>query len=208
VSLVVACQQSGFQYWCADRTLVRVDGSMRRVVARDHRKIHSLPGRPVVLGLSGSAYDAGLILGLVKRSASGKRALVDFLALVQSAVLSVNVCSAEFGREHRLDQHLTGAVVGGMWDGEWFLRVVAPDGTEVPMMRFAAIGMAAPALDAGTLEALAGASGPFEVQAVLDRAVRTALEDEAGQLDRLVVAAGGVSPAAVSDRSRVTSSMG
>lgn len=205
---MAACQQPGFQYWCADRTLVRVDGSTRHVVARDHRKIHPLPGLSVVLGLSGSAYDADHILGMVTRGIGSVRAWPDFLEHVRSAVLGVNLCSAEFGRERGLAQHLTGALVGGVWDDEWFLRVVEPDGTDTPMPRFAAIGMAATALDAGTWASLADAREPCEVQAALDPAVRTALGDDAAALDRLVVVAGGVSSGTPSDRAHAPSSGG
>ena len=199
MSLVAAYQLPGHQYWCADRTLVRWCGPTRRVVARDHRKLHPLPDRPVVLGLSGSAYDADHILGIVTRAVDAVSALVDFMAMVRAAVRDVNACSAEFARERGLAQHLTGALVGGTWDGTWFLHVIPPDGADVRMTRYGAIGMASARLRAEMWEALEGATVPSQVEDALDAGVRGALGEEGAVLDRLVVDPFGVSPWSASD---------
>ncbi len=192
MSLVFACQLPKCQYWCADRVLVRAEEGATRVVRRDHQKIHALDGRPVVVGLSGSAYDAEHILRLIERRLDGVEACAAFLGLVRTAVRDVNEYSRDFARQEQLATYFTGAVVGGCWDGRWFLRVITPDGNELAMQRFAAIGAEASRIGESLGKTLDEPAPKSEIAARIDACACAVLGANAGSLDRLLVDADGV----------------
>ena len=140
MSLVVASNCDGCQYWCGDRILVDTRVEPFAVVSIDYQKIRRIPGVQVLVGLSGSSYDTDLIWeGII--AAGPVNSVGNLLSVCSSVVREVNNCSFAFGASHSLPIYHTGLIVGGYIDAQRFLSVVQPGGDVLAMSVFAAIGV-------------------------------------------------------------------
>lgn len=155
----------------------------------------ALPERPVILGFSGTAYDAQVMMETISASNLAGASLDDFYSLVRDVVVDVNRIAASFARERGLDAYQTGLVVGGFWNERRFLTVAPPDGHLRHMTTFAAIGFDSVGID----EVIGGSAsadlGCAPVREAIDGwfATRCAGDvPEAEELDRYLVAPTGV----------------
>lgn len=139
MSLVVACNCRGCQYWCGDRILVDAEAEPPIVVATDYKKVRRTPGMQALIGISGSAYDADLIWQAIVSNISAS-SVESLLSLCSSVVREVNQYSSSFAASRSIPVYRTGLIVGGYNDNRRFLTVIEPDGDVVSMSVFAAIG--------------------------------------------------------------------
>lgn len=195
MSVVVARNCARAQFWCADRRLVQEHGDQWEVVSHDHRKVMALPGRPVILGFSGTAYDAQVMMETISATNLGGASLDDFHGLVREIVVHVNWIAASFARQRRLKIYETGLVVGGFWNERRFLTVAPPDGHLRHMRTFAAIGYDAVGIDEAIAEATAADLACEKVRALIDGWFTTRCAGDAlacNRLDRYLVIPTGV----------------
>lgn len=194
MSLIVACNCCGCQYWCGDRILRKWSEGISTVVSRNYRKIRQFPGIPVVVGLSGSAYDADLLWTTLS-ALKGLSSKEDLLEIVRTAVKQINQCSAEFAIANRLNIHETGILIGGYWGDDRFLSVIDPNGRLLEMSAFGAIGYGSGCVAGAIAGKLAPSADWKEAAFLVDRCHESSPDDLAsgGQaLDRILVRPCGV----------------